>query len=73
MIVIKALRAFGRFWYEFIVGDDWTSAAAVTVALACTWGLSKAGITDWWLLPLVVVASVGFSIWRLERRSRDAR
>ena len=28
------LRSFGRFWYDFIVGDDWRIAAGVTVVLA---------------------------------------
>ncbi len=64
----SSLRAFGRFWYEFIVGDDWTVAAAVAVAIAATWALTQAGIAAWWLLPPVVVVSLGFSIRRLERR-----
>ncbi len=29
-----ALRGFGRFWWEFVVGDDWRIAAGVAVALA---------------------------------------
>ncbi len=27
------MRAFGRFWYEFIVGDDWRIAAGVVLVL----------------------------------------
>ena len=27
------LRAFGRFWWDFIVGDDWRVAAGAAVAL----------------------------------------
>lgn len=27
------VRGFGRFWYDFIVGDDWKIAAGVVVAL----------------------------------------
>lgn len=27
------VKGFGRFWYDFIVGDDWKIAAAVVVAL----------------------------------------
>ncbi len=72
-LIWAGLRAFGRFWYEFIVGDDWTVAAAVAVAIAATWGLAKAGISAWWLLPLVVVIGLGFSISRLERRARQKR
>lgn len=30
---MKLLRAFGRFWYDFLVGDDWKIAASVVVAL----------------------------------------
>ena len=31
---MRLLRAFGRFWYDFIVGDDWRIALGVTVVLA---------------------------------------
>ena len=31
---MNALKAFGRFWYDFIVGDDWKIAVAVVSALA---------------------------------------
>jgi hypothetical protein len=27
------LRSFGRFWYDFVIGDDWKIAAGVVVAL----------------------------------------
>ena len=30
---MKHLAAFGRFWYDFVVGDDWTIAAGVVAAL----------------------------------------
>jgi hypothetical protein len=30
---VRFLRGFGRFWYDFIVGDDWKIAAAVVVVL----------------------------------------
>ncbi len=31
--MIAFLRGFGRFWYDFIVGDDWKIAAAIVTAL----------------------------------------
>ncbi|HLQ61155.1 MAG TPA: hypothetical protein VK131_04765 [Candidatus Acidoferrales bacterium] len=58
------LAAFARFWYGFIVGDDWTVAATVTVALVVTLALRVAGWPAWWLTPLVVVAVVGVSLRR---------
>ena len=31
---MKVIKAFGRFWYDFIIGDDWKIAVAVVSALA---------------------------------------
>ncbi|KAA1395307.1 hypothetical protein [Aeromicrobium ginsengisoli] len=30
---MKLLKAFGLFWYDFIIGDDWKIAAYVVAAL----------------------------------------
>jgi hypothetical protein len=46
--------AFGRFWWNFVVGDDWRVAAGLAVAFTGTWVLTHHGITAWWLLPLAV-------------------
>jgi hypothetical protein len=44
---MKLLRAFGRFWYDFIIGDDWKIAMAVVVALAIVFVLMSAtGFSD---------------------------
>lgn len=31
---MRWLAAFGRFWWDFVVGDDWRLAAGVLTALA---------------------------------------
>jgi hypothetical protein len=31
---VKFLKAFGAFWYDFIIGDDWKIAVAVVITLA---------------------------------------
>jgi len=31
---VKYLKAFGRFWYEFVIGDDPKIAVAVVIAVA---------------------------------------
>src|ERR1700745_899984 len=41
---LRGLVAFGKFWYGFIIGDDWTVAAAVAGALGGTWVLAPAGV-----------------------------
>ncbi len=47
------LRAFGAFWYDFVIGDDWVIAVGVVLALVGTYLLHKAGVAAWWLLPAV--------------------
>ena len=54
------LRAFGRFWYEFLVGDDWRIVAGVTAilglgAVAVAIGLTGAGLPIAVFLGLVAV------------------
>jgi hypothetical protein len=41
---MRFLRAFGRFWLDFIVGDDWRIAAGVTLVLAAGAALVVAGL-----------------------------
>ncbi len=59
------LRSFGAFWYDFIVGDDWRGAVAVALALATTALLVHvAGVNAWWLMPVCVIAALGWSLRR---------
>ena len=69
--VMRAIKAFGAFWYDFIVGDDWRVAVAVVLALAVTGGLSTTAIPAWWVLPIVVVILLAASVWRVARISRS--
>jgi hypothetical protein len=32
--MLRLARAFGRFWWDFVVGDDWRIAAGVVAVLA---------------------------------------
>ena len=70
MTVIRWIRAFVRFWIDFIVGDDWTVAAAVAAALLATWGLHSAGVNAWWLTPVVALVTTGISLRRTALRDR---
>jgi hypothetical protein len=63
-VSIRGLVAFAKFWYGFVIGDDWTVAAAVAAALVVTWLLHTAGLAPWWLPPLVAVAATGVSLRR---------
>jgi hypothetical protein len=60
---MNRLKSFGAFWYDFVIGDDWHVAALVVVGLALTAILVHvAHVNAWWLLPLFVVAALGWSL-----------
>jgi hypothetical protein len=62
---MKQLKAFGAFWYDFIVGDDWHVAALVVIGLAATAVLAHAAkVNAWWLLPVVAFAALAWSLHR---------
>ncbi len=70
--MIRRLRAFGAFWYDFVVGDDWRVAVGVILAFALTYRLSNATDTSlWWIVPAVVVVLLPVSIYRVTRRRRS--
>jgi len=64
---VSRLRSFGRFWWSFIVGDDWLVAAGIAVALGLAGFLTHSGVDAWWLLPLAVVAVLASSLRRATR------
>ena len=49
------IRGFLAFWYDFIVGDDWTVAVAVAIGLIVSAILNSNHIPAWWLIPVIVV------------------
>jgi hypothetical protein len=66
---MRYLRAFGRFWWDFIVGDDWVVAAAVGLGLVLTGILTGLGVDAWWLMPVVVALALAGSLRRAIRVS----
>ncbi len=62
---MRALKSFGRFWYDFVIGDDWHVAAIVVAALALTALITHvAGVNAWWLLPIGVFTALSWSLHR---------
>ena len=67
------LRAFGAFWYDFIIGDDWHVAVGVVAALALTFRLSRTGAPAWWIVPLAVAVLLPYSLYRATRNKHPNR
>ena len=65
---LRWLRAIALFWVDFILGDDWTVAATVALALIGTWALTRADLPAWWLLPVAVIGVTAVSLRRAARR-----
>jgi hypothetical protein len=70
---MRYLRSFGRFWWDFIVGDDWRVAAGVGVALSVTYVLTHNGVNAWWLLPVGVALVLSESVRRAAHPREPAR
>jgi hypothetical protein len=62
--------AVAKFLYDFIVGDDWTVAAAVGIGLIVSATLNVNHIAAWWLMPVIVVVMLGVSLRRASNRLR---
>ena len=44
---MSKIAAFGRFWWNFVVGDDWVAAALVAVAIGATAAIAAGGVATW--------------------------
>jgi hypothetical protein len=58
------LASFLAFWKDLLIGDDWTVAAGVVVALAISAALVHAAIFPWLWLPLAVAVVLTASLRR---------
>jgi hypothetical protein len=67
---MRALKSFGAFWYDFIVGDDPTVAVGVVAALAVTAALAHSDLTAWWVMPATVALLLAATLARAVRRNR---
>jgi hypothetical protein len=61
---MRHVGAFLRFWWNFVVGDDWRGAAGLAVILPLTWALAHHGLPAWWLLPSGVAVVLASSVLR---------
>ncbi len=61
------LTRFGRFWWDFVIGDDWLVAVLVAVAIGATAALATTSVAAWWLLPVAVLLVLWLSLRRAIR------
>jgi len=61
---VRYVVGFLRFWYDFVVGDDWRIALSVVAAIGLTAVVVSWGISAWWLMPVAVVVILLSSLRR---------
>jgi hypothetical protein len=66
--VIRGIKAFGAFWYDFVIGDDWLVAVGVVLALVLTALASTVTTAVWWIVPVAIVVLLPISLLRETRR-----
>ena len=65
---MRRIRAFGLFWWDFVVGDDWRAAAGIVLAIGVTASVAAGGVDAWWLMPVAVAAVLWLSLLRATRQ-----
>ncbi len=64
---MSRIAAFGRFLWDFVVGDDWRIAGVVVAGLGVTALVSDTSVSAWWILPVMVAAILTVSVWAVAR------
>ena len=71
---MRFVKGFGRFWWDFIVGDDWRIAAGVVVVLAAGALLvADTSVPDGVVAALVAVGIVAVAIGSIAASALRAR
>ena len=55
---MRTIKGFGRFWFDFIVGDDWRIAAGVVVVLGLGAVALRADVLSDSLLAVLIAAAI---------------
>jgi len=66
---VRYVAGFGRFWWNFVVGDDWTAAAGIVIAIGATAALAASDVAVWWVMPLALAAILYASLRRVTSRA----
>lgn len=65
----SALRSFGRFWLDFLIGDTPEVFVAVLVLVAIAYGLHHDRVAAVIVLPVLAATVLAASAWRGRKRA----
>jgi hypothetical protein len=61
---MDALQRFGRFWFDFVVGDDPVLAIGAVASIGAAIGLHALGVNGWWGICLGTVVTLVAALYR---------
>jgi asparagine N-glycosylation enzyme membrane subunit Stt3 len=61
---VRGIKAFGHFWWDFLVGDTPELFVAVIVLVGLAFALRRDRTADVVVLPLLAIAALAASAWR---------
>ena len=64
---VKAIKDFGYFWYDFLIGDDLIGTLIVLASMEATNLAFHGGVNGWWILPLGVLLLLPINLLRVTR------
>jgi len=67
-VISRALRAFGHFWWDFLIGDTPELALATGIIVALAFLVSGERVLGVFLLPAVAASFLLLSVLRARRR-----
>jgi hypothetical protein len=62
--VVRGIRAFGHFWWDFLVGDTPELFLAMVVLVGLAFALRTDRTADIVVLPLLAIVALVGSAWR---------
>jgi hypothetical protein len=61
---MRRLKQFAAAVWEFVVGDDWLTAAGVAVAIGLTAIVAATDAPAWWVMPAAALGLLAVSVRR---------
>jgi uncharacterized membrane protein len=65
--VVKLIKDFGFFWYDFLIGDDLIGTLIVLLSMEATNLAVHAGRNGWWIMPIGVALLLPINLFRVTR------
>ena len=67
---ITGIKAFGAFWYDFIIGDDWRIAAGIVLSFFLVAALKHSGNIGILVIPAATFSLLSLSLFGVVKSSQ---